>query len=573
MLSDKFFRKKRPSYFTDNETINGDPKERNDTLPEKVFRSDPDKSLKKTRANSFFNESFDPSFNPEKSFDAPVFHKKPTGVPSEKSEVPSFLYGAEKSICEESKETPDVSFFPTITEDVFREESGKMDTNSYCNDLNDAAKIVISTQSVSTTLLQRKLKIGYSKAARLMDELEELGVIGPFEGSKPRTVIMSYDEWIKKYEKLSQSGYDLEEEYHNGAQSDEMSRFDELMKEIESQLVDKESEKVFVENTYAKIGVETDYSDDGFFLNKLDNYIILKTEEKIQYQFINHLLTYSSPDLLKLILINDSLGYNKYNGLPNLMVPVVTDNKKAGGWLSWAVSELKKRISVFSSAGCEDISSYNQYATENTICCPMYSIIIVINEVYNILNNPEAEEAIMQILLNAKRTGIYLYLFSKFSIKYLSLGAKADLLKVGDASDLERIFEKESDDKTSYSLDDIDNKMTGTDFEKFCGSLLKNNGFINITVTQSSNDYGADVVAVKDGIKYAIQCKKYSSPVGISAIQEVMASKTIYNCHVACVLTNNSFTPAAEELANKALVLLWDRSKLKELINKASTND
>ena len=84
-------------------------------------------------------------------------------------------------------------------------------------------------------------------------------------------------------------------------------------------------------------------------------------------------------------------------------------------------------------------------------------------------------------------------------------------------------------------------------------------------------DFGADVIAEKDDVRYAIQCKRYDSPVGISAVQEVIASKSLHDCHVACVLTNSSFTPAAVELARKNLVILWDRNKLKNFIDKANT--
>jgi len=43
--------------------------------------------------------------------------------------------------------------------------------------------------------LQRRLKLGYSRAARIVDQIEELGVVGPFEGSKPRTVLISREQW------------------------------------------------------------------------------------------------------------------------------------------------------------------------------------------------------------------------------------------------------------------------------------------------------------------------------------------------------------------------------------------
>jgi len=58
----------------------------------------------------------------------------------------------------------------------------------------DAKKEVITSGKASTSLLQRRLKVGYSRAARLIDELEEAGVIGPGQGAKPREILMTKDE-------------------------------------------------------------------------------------------------------------------------------------------------------------------------------------------------------------------------------------------------------------------------------------------------------------------------------------------------------------------------------------------
>lgn len=113
------------------------------------------------------------------------------------------------------------------------------------------------------------------------------------------------------------------------------------------------------------------------------------------------------------------------------------------------------------------------------------------------------------------------------------------------------------------------NNMDGREFELFTGNLFRALGYTNVTVTQSSGDFGADVIAEKDDVRFAIQCKRYSAPVGVSAVQEVMASKSLHDCHVACILTNNSFTPAALELARKNLVVLWGGDKLKEFIERA----
>lgn len=112
--------------------------------------------------------------------------------------------------------------------------------------------------------------------------------------------------------------------------------------------------------------------------------------------------------------------------------------------------------------------------------------------------------------------------------------------------------------------------MEGHDFEKFCAQLLAMNGFSNVYVTQDSNDQGIDVLAEKLGVKYAIQCKRYSSDVGNKAVQEVFAGKSYYGCHVGVVLTNRYFTQSAKELAEKTQVFLWDRDTLEKLIQNAN---
>ncbi len=122
-------------------------------------------------------------------------------------------------------------------------------------------------------------------------------------------------------------------------------------------------------------------------------------------------------------------------------------------------------------------------------------------------------------------------------------------------------------------MDVIDDDIDGFDFENLTKELLEKNGFEKIVVTQSSGDYGADVIAYKDGIKYAIQCKKYSAKVGVKAVQEVIAAQSMYKCHVGVVLTNNYFTASAETLAESNGILLWDKDKLDELITNAGMDN
>lgn len=100
--------------------------------------------------------------------------------------------------------------------------------------------------------------------------------------------------------------------------------------------------------------------------------------------------------------------------------------------------------------------------------------------------------------------------------------------------------------------------LDGFKFESDMADILSNNGFSDVLVTQKSGDFGADITATKDEVKYVIQCKYYTSAVGIKAVQESYSAKDFYNAHVAIVATNNVFTKAAATLAEQLNVILWD---------------
>lgn len=128
-------------------------------------------------------------------------------------------------------------------------------------------------------------------------------------------------------------------------------------------------------------------------------------------------------------------------------------------------------------------------------------------------------------------------------------------------------FEKQISERIEMYNDKYD-YMEGHDFEYYCANILEKNGFNDVEVTPGSGDNGIDIIAYKDYVKYGIQCKCYSSDIGVKAVQEVFAGAKYYDCHVPVVLTNRYFTRQAKELAQKTNVLLWDRDKLNEMIKK-----
>ncbi len=93
-------------------------------------------------------------------------------------------------------------------EKLAAKEKGKKSGEDYASegggfddgdDMLDAAiECVIEMGMASTSMLQRKLKLGYARAARIIDQMEERGIVGPFEGSKPRQVLISKEQWLEK---------------------------------------------------------------------------------------------------------------------------------------------------------------------------------------------------------------------------------------------------------------------------------------------------------------------------------------------------------------------------------------
>lgn len=122
--------------------------------------------------------------------------------------------------------------------------------------------------------------------------------------------------------------------------------------------------------------------------------------------------------------------------------------------------------------------------------------------------------------------------------------------------------------KHNNSDDQIFDDMEGVEFENYCAELLEAKGFENVETTPPSHDYGIDIIADKDGISYAIQCKCYSDSIGIRAIQEAYAGKDYYDSMVAVVMTNQNFTKNAVEFAKKLNVVLWDGDYVMSLIHE-----
>jgi len=116
------------------------------------------------------------------------------------------------------------------------------------------------------------------------------------------------------------------------------------------------------------------------------------------------------PDEVKLILIDPKVvELSLYNGIPHLLIPVVTDAKKAANALSWAVQEMANRYKLFAAAGVRDVIGYNKWCEENGQEKLPY-IVIIIDELADLMmvSPAEVEDSICRLAQMARAAGMHL---------------------------------------------------------------------------------------------------------------------------------------------------------------------
>lgn len=126
---------------------------------------------------------------------------------------------------------------------------------------------------------------------------------------------------------------------------------------------------------------------------------------------IQSVLFRARPDEVKMILIDPKkVEFGVYNGIPHLLVPVVTDPRKAAGALSWAVNEMLKRYQMFAESKARDINDYNEIARREGKFPPLPLIMIVIDELADLMMAAanEVEDSICRLAQMARAAGMHM---------------------------------------------------------------------------------------------------------------------------------------------------------------------
>ena len=438
----------------------------------------------------------------------------------------------------------------------------------------EAGRLLLEKNRASIGMIQNRFRIGFNRAARIMDQLYETGIVGPDNGTQPRELLMTLTE----FEEFIATDYTTKKLVRQIIENRSNGKLVSLEDVITAKkLQQKENDSTFSNDSHndletiaadilnTKFNKISNYSSDNVeTLVNQKNTLVLNCDYDNVLDFMEIFFSRCSPYDVQIVLIDIDGIFTLYNEFPQLLFPVITDNAKANVVINWLELSIKQRQNYFISEGVRDFLTFSNKADkEEHLKFPR--IILIIREMQAIINDAHILNNLEFILRNGPRSGVFVLGFTAYDFQYVKLGQTKTFFRVVSGHQMLHIFDTVFKKEEVIGLIQVD-EMSGVDFENFCASLLKKRGFTQIITTKVSGDYGGDIIATKDQIKYVIQCKRYSSSIGISAVQEVIAARSIYKCHVGVVLTNNYFTPAAIKLAESNNILLWNKNDLLTMI-------
>lgn len=302
----------------------------------------------------------------------------------------------------------------------------------------EAARLVIENRVGSAPLIQRRLEVGYARAARILDQLEQAGILGSAEGNKPRDVIISsFDEFIKsegkgtRPEEVFPEGIKKEWEPKEISNISLYSLQNKAFNSTEIRIPVGFDKKKLVSATIDELGHI--YVFNSPMCNSIG---LLKT----QLEFL--IKTYS-PETIKLIVSDDTrlLSTLPIASAPQLLTPIINNPDKLANGLSWLVSETDRRFQLIEEGGilnlpkivCVLSSQTGRLAHDGDACSNIEYLLGSGNlvGVHLIISSPLIENKFSKLMTSFSTKII----FKTFSI------SSADLLGTDDAFDLTNVDE------------------------------------------------------------------------------------------------------------------------------------
>lgn len=243
-----------------------------------------------------------------------------------------------------------------------------------------AVKFVADTGMASASLIQRQFMIGYARAARLLDELEENGIVGPVNGAKPREILIPYksretNEIVVPKKEPAPVKVEFEET---------------LAKWKKTKYVDKKTNRFEIE-----LGEDEKGNTVSLDLDKYGNLLTIGSQFTSQIDLLNTILVKTlakySPDELRIIIIDGVRGDMIVpNQATHLLTPIIVEPEKSISALKWSVGEIERRSKL-----------------ENQENVP--KVLILINSLNQItyFSPAEVEDNLYRLIAQGRKYGFY----------------------------------------------------------------------------------------------------------------------------------------------------------------------
>ncbi len=273
----------------------------------------------------------------------------------------------------------------------------------------EAVRVVAQYDRASASLLQRFLKTGYARSARLLDELEAAGIVGPGEGSKPRDVLIkNAEEYLVNPASyilnIPRTTIHLKENTKDKfkfkpLKSLPTSSFKKVLEDFN--LPSKNEEIIFGFNQDKLVHAS---------LKEINNLLIVGSSSSGKEVFLDSLILsflYCSDPKAQFIIVDAHHDTDIYEVLPNLLTPVISDNDKVLSALMWVSSEVQRRNRLFAEAKTR---SFEIFRNEKQPDLPR--IIFVVRNIEDFSWNKEFQESLEYVVTKSNKVGIHFFIFT-----------------------------------------------------------------------------------------------------------------------------------------------------------------
>jgi len=274
---------------------------------------------------------------------------------------------------------------------------------------NEAIKVVAQYDRASASLIQRRLCIGYARAARIIDQLEACGAIESSKGgSSSRAVLVTNADDFIKAKPIKHNLY-----------NEPVLKYTKPRSKIIIKPKANPWKKSFYETvndtSYKKLDDYTfplGYSGDVLVTKNLTDFTHLSItgnlssdKEFLLDTIITSLISKLSPDKFRLILVDANRFLSFYEGLPHLLSLLITESDKSISALRWCMAEMERRFKLFTEEKVRDLTGYNKL--HNKVTLP--EILIVINhfEHVYIYSPVEMADAMVRLTSLGRRAGFH----------------------------------------------------------------------------------------------------------------------------------------------------------------------